>query len=377
MFNCLAETIINYMMLIITIDHNIISERGDLTCLQSNTPDTNTCSVYTKDFDFQTLSKEELKYIKMPYANYNRKIFCNSDIDLIDLFMLDGKKLVEELKLNINDIILNITNLLNLMKTLFDFNNETNSKYKRDRAFYLKRLSTERCTDKKRILNNEFTRFVSMLEIDLNIKIDYDILYILVHVIDNYVFDYIDKILLNFHVKPSVVIKCVLENNKDDYIMLRCALLDVINIYNCALSYYRGYIRIFSGFDQFSSQLDVLIPNVLLENIVLKWNTEHFKDYIYTTLTKSNIYQTNKMFLIYAIHTFDGLLVEMARIIDKIVIGIKEDESSDRIKIFEKGNKVGIIFIPEYIEYEITVLDKVYIIPIHFQLFHQAFFQLI
>lgn len=39
-----------------------------------------------KDFNYSDLSIKDLANMKMPYINCNRKIFCNTMFDLIDLF---------------------------------------------------------------------------------------------------------------------------------------------------------------------------------------------------------------------------------------------------------------------------------------------------
>lgn len=42
-----------------------------------------------QDFDYNTIDMSDLSQMKMPYINHNRRIFANSDKDLIDILLFD------------------------------------------------------------------------------------------------------------------------------------------------------------------------------------------------------------------------------------------------------------------------------------------------
>lgn len=321
-------------MVSFSIDHDRIFETEALTHMLSNASDINVNINHAKDFDFQNLTRQELKNKKMPFINCNRKVFCNSDFDLVDLFILDGKNLVEEFKSSIKDIILDLESIIKIMKKLFDFSKETNTiEYLQSRAM--------------------------LLEGNVDMEISWGSIYKLIQLIDKYVFEDINENFFAFQVKQSVIIKDVFENNQDNFIGLGRAIINIMYVYNCTLLYFQEHTENFSRFEEFSPSINILAPNILIENIVLKWEAEYTKNKFLAVLTKSNLHKHEMTSLIYCIHTTDTLIIEMTGLIKKIIIGIIEKEISNEIKITKPNN---ISNTSEVSEYEIMILNKLFIV---------------
>lgn len=71
-----------------------------------------------KDFDYNDLTIEEISLKKIPFINCNRKVFCNSDIDLIYLVRSTNIDINMEIFGKYNMIVETITFIQNVFNLL-------------------------------------------------------------------------------------------------------------------------------------------------------------------------------------------------------------------------------------------------------------------
>lgn len=183
--------IITNFYLIKCIDFHVCEP--DLALLQqildANTSNTSIDHSQVWDFDYNTIKLSDLCQLKMPYINCNRRIFANSNKNLIDILLLDNElqalllQTTNTFKAKVENVRHSISNMLGIVEN-YEFKLSDEKKYTSENL-----LGIEKNSLIKKCLNDEFIKINTALKLEGAPSINRILIQTLLGAIDSYVFE--------------------------------------------------------------------------------------------------------------------------------------------------------------------------------------------
>lgn len=296
-----------FIQLVFSINNGTISEYGELNEI-TNLDIQPTLVDNAKDFNYTNLSIESLANMKMPYINCNRKMFCNTEFDLIDLFNLEEINLKKELLVGENSLLYKIFFVqCELNKLILNLKNQNQQ--------------SDIYSDTIKILNvqmnSELVLFADKMKNNsVPSKPKSDIYRFLVELEKYFKGSLEHNLLFAFSTfKPSVFL---LDNYSKEFLSngeVEMFMNNIIHFYEQAYDNVENFKKLNSIIDQHEKSYT---PGsyILTKNILFKWMDEVIRQYLIDT--SGDIKHFDFMQL-YSINVEDTLEDELTNIIKNII----------------------------------------------------------
>lgn len=231
-----------------------------------------------QNFDYNTIEPSDLYQKKMPYINHNREIFTNSDMNFIDVFLLNKKpqtfffETINTFKSRIESVRYSIINMLEIKKAhVFKFTKE-------DKCTSKNLLGFEIDSETKKCLNDEFIKINEILKVLGAVSVNRMSIQKLLEVIDTYIFEdlHCENLFLNRY-KSSIIFPNILYNEFLDLNDIIHNLNIFINTYKelCeSVGFINGRIHWLKTTAKYKCCENMYTPLVLINNIFFKWHVE-------------------------------------------------------------------------------------------------------
>lgn len=294
--------------------NNIIENAMSTRNLDSSTQ--NNIQEIEQDFNYNELSFEAISAKRMPCINCNRKVFCNSDVNWIDLFKSSNLNLYKEFIENRHNIFSRLHFILtctNKMIISYNENLDDNSIISRYKSIIENKLFDEF----KNIRSYILTRSILDINIVRNFLLE----------IERY-FDElsnIDLFKLLFGVRPSVLLGKIFSKNNLVVEEFKQFMSQINIIFKRIHKYVLNLKQEFFKLED--DKYSIKYSYFLKECVLLKWMIEVERVYMFNNAKK---FEKFNHMLIYSINTYYFLFEKIASIIEGL-INVKSDYGLERL----------------------------------------------
>lgn len=313
------------------------------------------------DFSYKNISQTKLCRIKMPYINHNRNLFCNSDMDLIDVFILNesDSNIVLQVVENLHSRVVHVQKLMVDLKTIIS----------KEMAIYMipskivdeSGMPTITIYSKpKDCLDNEFKRLCEQaMEAASDFIISREYIHHLTSLIKEFVFE--DSKLMPFCSQIKLLIELFNISDKE-YLNIHeffSFLRKVEYVYGNTILDLVGTIsnRIVLARMQCTLSSSYILKN----NVFLKYEI-HTKMDLCNRYLKDQIPLEGPHHMIVYSNNGDDLISKLSDVINSIICDASKDEINEyNINKIQKSG-IGLLKSSLVDFYEITILNKKYVI---------------
>lgn len=313
-----------------------------------------------KDFDYKELSIADLSRMKMPYINYNRKIFGSSEKDFIDMLLSDDRHMLNDFLSEFNNFKIKVSIIMNSIKNLLVINATSelkyNEKYTSDNF-----LGIDIDNEIKNQLNKEFIKLNTIIKLNDEPLINKADIIFFLQTIDKYVFEEIDANFVLNQLRPSqFLLKLFDENNihLEDIKWFLNKLIDIYQVVNNIFEYFKTVLVDVEDTIITKTEFTSFISMV---NVFMKWDIVINKLNIISSIINLNEHKNiPKIIMIYS-NNGENLHEELIKLIEAIV-SKKSEEELREMDIIKSIVSNDLFFTPEFDAYEATILGKKYLI---------------
>lgn len=323
----------------------------------------NLSTYFMQDFDYNTINTFDLGQLKMHYINCNRRIFANSDKDLINILLLDKDLQALFIKATSN-FKPEIENMRHSIANMFDVKDKYKFELSEKKKYTLKNLlGINIDTITKKSLNDEFINVDTALKLVGKLSINRMSINVLLGLIDSYIFEDLkcNNIFL-YRLKPSIILSNIFKGEILNLDETERFLAKIIDTYEALFDVVKFINFAVSGLVIHNCPNDIYTPFVLKYNIFIKWHVEFTIRTIISQI--KNLNETDKSFskqiIIYSKNA-NSIFEKLSQAINLIADG-KEEEAIGNLNIQKIVVPNNIFHTPKFDSYEIAILDKKYLI---------------